>query len=122
MLNKFSSSVLILLFSVCASQAQTDKKSIDQKFFEFDIYPFELAESSSKWGLKFKEVYEPALAIKYLKRNFHYNSRVDTLLNNNWLALPLYDKFERWSYGPRFQYMVGTRGAKVDMFTLSGEI
>jgi len=112
----------IILFSVNALQAQTDKRAIDQKFFEFDLYPFELAETSGKWGLQFKQVYERALAINYLKRNFHYNTRVDTLVNNTWLALPFYDKFERWNYGPRFQFIVGTRGAKVDVFTLSGEI
>jgi hypothetical protein len=120
--NKSSALALLFIFSVYALQAQTDKRAIDQKFFEFDIYPFELVETDGKWGLQFKDIYEKTLAINYLKRNFHYNTRVDTLLNSNWLALPLYDKFERWSYGPRFQYMVGIRGANVDMFTLSGEI
>lgn len=114
--------VTIILFSVNALHAQTDKRAIDQKFFEFDTYPFELSESSGKWGLKFKEVYERKLAVNYLKRNYHYNTRVDTLVNNTWLALPFYDKFERWSYGPRFQFIVGTRKDKVDFFTLSGEI
>ncbi|MGE0637695.1 MAG: hypothetical protein AB7P01_14720 [Bacteroidia bacterium] len=115
-------SFFIVLFSANALLAQTDKRSIDQKFFEFDLYPFELVETGGKWGLQFKQVYERALAVNYLKRNFHYNTRVDTLVKNTWLALPFYDKFERWSYGPRFQFIVGTRGNKVDVFTLSGEI
>lgn len=114
--------LILLLVGFNKLFAQTDKRAIDQKFFEFDIYPFELAESSGKWGLKFKEVYERKLAVNYLKRNYHYNTRVDTLVNNTWLALPFYDKFERWSYGPRFQFIVGTRKDKVDFFTLSGEI
>lgn len=114
--------VVFLLISLSGLHAQTDIRAIDQKFFEFDTYPFELSESSGKWGLKFKEVYDRALAINYLKRNYHYNTRVDTLVKNAWLALPLYDKFERWSYGPRFQFIVGTRKDKVDFFTLSGEI
>ncbi len=102
--------------------AQTEKKPINEKFFEFDLYPFEFVESGSKWGLMFKPVYERSLAISYLKRNFHYNNRVDTLVNNNWLALPFYDKFERWSYGARFQFIAGIRNDKVDIFTVSGEI
>lgn len=120
----FRSFLVFVFFFIASSvlQAQTDKRTIDQKFFEFDTYPFELAESSGKWGLKFKEVYESKLAVTYLKRNYHYNNRVDTLVNNTWLVLPFYDKFERWSYGPRFQFIVGTRKDKVDFFTLSGEI
>lgn len=114
--------ILFLISQVVPLQAQTESKAIDKKFFEFDLYPFELAESSGRWGLKFKEVYDRTLAVNYLKRNFHYNNRVDTLIKNSWLALPFYDKFERWSYGPRFQFMAGTRGKKVDMFTISGEL
>ena len=121
----FRKILFTLLVSFCwciSSSAQTQKKDIGTDFFEFDQYPFELAESFGKWGLIFKPVYDKQLAIAFFKRNFHYNNRIDTLMNNDWLVPPLYTKFERWSYGPRFQFMVGIRGKKKDLFTLSGEL
>lgn len=114
--------VFICLFGSNKAFPQLIKQELSDNFFNFDTYPFEIKRSDNKRGLALKPVYERKFAIEYFTKNFHYNNRLDTLLDNPWFVPPLYQKFEKWTFSLTNHFVAGVRNNVSDLFTLSGEM